>query len=476
MEEVALRPLRLAIVDDDTSIAIAITRILTPQGMQVSHFSEVEEIEALLACAGVNDPWDVILLDVNMPRFDGVEILHRLRGRQTPTAVVMLTADASAGTATAALRAGAYHYIVKPFMPDQVVDIVRMAARQTAMARQARPSELDASFDLEKSLVGTSDALRDLRRQIHQLAKTTVNILITGESGTGKEVVARALHELSGRRDKNFVPLNCGGIPEGLIDSELFGHARGSFTGATTARPGVFVEADGGTLFLDEIGDMPLPVQARLLRAIQCGEIRQVGSDATRTVDVRVIAATNVDLTKAVAAGLFRSDLLFRLNVVNLTLPPLRERRDDLPALIASLMQKHRRAGPAISDGALELLCTHDWPGNVRELENALLHAIALSGDDRIEPSALPARIGGGVPRIALGSGMIGRVDDLDGVPLTEAKRRAGLDFERVFLVRLMERTHGSVAAAARIAGIDRTNFRRLLQRHQIDTSQYKAE
>jgi len=470
------------LIDDDHTIAFTLARILAPHGITVTHFAEFDEIEALLARAGVDDPWDVIVLDVNMPRFHGVEILHRLRSRNTPTAVVMMTADASAATATAALRAGAFHYIVKPFANEHVVDIVRMAARQTEMSRQTRSRPPDPTFDLEGTLIGRSDALCALRKQIRQLASSTVNVLVTGESGTGKEVVARALHQLSPRRDRGFVPLNCGGIPEGLIDSELFGHTRGSFTGAIAARPGVFVEADGGTLFLDEIGDMPLPVQARLLRAIQQGEIRPVGGDATRRVDVRVIAATNVDLTRAVAEGAFRSDLFFRLNVVNLALPPLRDRRADLPALIAALLHKHSAGGPppTLSDRALELLLGYDWPGNVRELENALLHAIALTGGGRLEPSALPLRIGGGVPRMASGSGLIDRVDDHDlgpdeDLPLTEAKRKAALDFERMFLVRLMDRTQGSVAAAARLAGIDRTNFRRLLQRHAIEAAQFKG-
>jgi two-component system response regulator HydG len=314
-----------------------------------------------------------------------------------------------------------------------------------------------------------------LRDALERLAEQDVSILIQGESGTGKELVARALHERGARRKKRFVALNCGAIPESLIDSELFGHIRGAFTGATTDRPGVFVEADGGTLFLDEIGDMPVPVQARLLRVLQESEVRAVGGSGVRKIDVRVIAATHVDLGAAVEQGKFRQDLFYRLNVVVLRVPPLRERLDDLPLLAAHFLKKHGgETPPTLSPDALEALIEYSWPGNVRELENAVLHAIAMRRGQEIGTESLPPQIGG---RVRPTNGTPHPAEDLDelGASLTEAKRRAASDFEKRYLRRVMEKAKGSVSEAARLSGLDRTNFRRLLQRHGLDPATFKA-
>ncbi|HEY0251124.1 MAG TPA: sigma-54 dependent transcriptional regulator, partial [Kofleriaceae bacterium] len=301
----------------------------------------------------------------------------------------------------------------------------------------------------------------------------SVSILIQGESGTGKELVARALHDRSGRRSKPFVALNCGAIPDTLIDSELFGHVKGSFTGATTDRAGVFVEADGGTLFLDEIGDMPIAVQARLLRVLQESEVRPLGGSGTRKVDVRVIAASHVDLVGAVEHQKFRQDLFYRLNVVALRVPPLRERIDDIPILAAHFLKKHAGAKPpALSPETLEAMGEYSWPGNVRELENSILHALALHRGETISPDALPPAISGRGK--GAGSAMATNDDDDELTPLTEAKRRASGAFEKRYLTRVMEKAHGSVSEAARLAGLDRTNFRRLLQRHGIDPVNFK--
>ncbi|HEY0252553.1 MAG TPA: sigma-54 dependent transcriptional regulator, partial [Kofleriaceae bacterium] len=304
------------------------------------------------------------------------------------------------------------------------------------------------------------------------LAAQDVSILVMGESGTGKELVARALHQSGLRKKKNFVALNCGAIPDTLIDSELFGHVKGAFTGATTDRAGVFVEANGGSLFLDEIGDMPLGVQARLLRVLQESEVRPLGSNTVRTVDVRVIAATNVDLAAAVEHQKFRQDLFYRLNVVALRVPPLRERLDDMPILAAHFLKKHGGAKPPVfAPETLEVMGDYFWPGNVRELENAVLHSLALHRGETIVPDALPPAVTGR----AKGTGV--SISDDEGeelTPLTEAKRRASAVFEKRYLVRVMERSKGSVSEAARLAGLDRTNFRRLLQRHGLDAANFK--
>ncbi len=458
------------LIDDDPTIGLLVTRALNRRGYEVEHLRTPEQIVRFLG-QRADHAWDVILLDVNIGELNGLRILAELRAAGDRTAVVMLTGDASAATATAALRGGAFHYVIKPISVDNLYDVVQLAIGKTAVDRElARVPEVG---DLDDGLVGRAPAMAAVRSAVHRVGASEVSVLVIGESGTGKELVARALHQASRRRDRAFVAVNCGAIPEGLIDSELFGHTRGAFTGATSARPGVFVEADGGTLFLDEIGDMPLAVQARLLRTLQEREVRAVGGEGTTAVDVRVIAATNVDLERAVLRGRFRADLYFRLNVVNLRVPPLRERTDDIPDLIASLLRRHAGAArPAIDDDALEALLRYSWPGNVRELENAIRHALAMSPGDTIDLASLPPAIVAPPPRssLAMGSAVMARVDD----HLPEAKRRAAAEFERSYLLRILGQAQGSIAGAARAAGIDRTNFRRLLQRHGIDPACFR--
>jgi DNA-binding NtrC family response regulator len=330
--------------------------------------------------------------------------------------------------------------------------------------------EVDDTAD--ELIVGTSAGMRRLRAALARLASQDVPILIQGERGTGKELAARALHERGGRRARRFVALDCGAIPEALIDSELLGHARGAFPGATADRPGVFVEADGGTLFLDEIGELPLVAQARLLRVLQEGEVLPVGGTGARKVDVRVIAATHVDLGAAVEQGRFHRELLARLSVVVLPVPPLRDRPGDLPLLAAHFLRKHgRSAPPRLSPGALDVMLGHGWPGNVRELETAMMHAISLHHGGVIGPESLPPQI---APRARSATGHERLRDDDELLPLTEAKRRASAAYERAYLHKVMEQARGSVSEAARLAGLDRTNFRRLLQRHSIDPAGYK--
>jgi len=352
--------------------------------------------------------------------------------------------------------------------------MVESAARHSRLRRQLVAMKASSGSEPPSDLVGISTAMRRLRSALDRLAGQDVSVLVQGESGTGKELVARALHSRGPRRSKRFVPLNCGAIPESLIDSELFGHAKGAFTGATSDRPGVFVEADGGTLFLDEIGDMPLAVQARLLRVLQESEVRPVGGTLERKVDVRVIAATHVDLATAVEAQQFRQDLFYRLNVVVLQVPPLRDRLDDLPMLAAHFLHKHGGAKPpSLAPETLEAMSVYGWPGNVRELENAILHAIALHHGDVIGPESLPRTITHRSPA-ASQTFAIAR-DDGELEPLTEAKRRATSAFEKRYLVTAMEKAKGSVSEAARLAGLDRTNFRRLLQKYGLDATTFKT-
>jgi two-component system, NtrC family, response regulator HydG len=455
------------VLEDDEDVSRAIARKLRADGFGIEESMDPSGVLRRLD-AGEGD-WDVVILDMGLPGMSGLDVLHRFRESGSCAAVIMLTGDRSAATATECMRAGAFYYLTKPFEPYQLSSMVQSAARYSQLRQKlagARDGEQDSL------LVGASAAMRKLRASLDRLGDQDVPILIQGESGTGKELVARALHDRGARRRKRFVALNCGAIPESLIDSELFGHTKGAFTGATTDRAGVFVEADGGTLFLDEIGDMPLAVQARLLRVLQESEVRPVGGSGTRKVDVRVIAATHVDLAAAVEQGRFRQDLFYRLNVVVLRVAPLRERLDDLPLLAAHFLRKHgRERPPSLHPDALDAMTAYSWPGNVRELENAVLHAIALHHGEVIGAESLPATISG---RTRSTSAAVAVTDEDILEPLTDAKRRAASMFEKRYLVRIMERAKGSVSEAARLAGLDRTNFRRLLQRHSIDPATFK--
>ncbi|HTR50187.1 MAG TPA: sigma-54 dependent transcriptional regulator [Kofleriaceae bacterium] len=458
------------IVEDDSEVARAIARRLGADGVEVEVSAEAKPVLARLD-AGLAD-WDVVILDVGLPDANGVDVLLRFRDVGALSSVVMLTGDRSAATAATCMRAGAFYYLTKPFEAFELSSMVRSAANHSRLRREL--ASVKQAMAVPDLLVGTSAAMRKLRAAVDRLAEQDVQILIQGESGTGKEIVARALHERGPRRERPFVALNCGAIPESLIDSELFGHAKGAFTGATHDRPGVFVEADGGTLFLDEVGDMPLAVQARLLRVLQEGDVRPVGGSGVRRVDVRVIAASHVELETAVAEQRFRQDLFYRLNVVTLIVPPLREREGDLPLLAAHFLRKHGGASPpTLAPEALDAMAAYAWPGNVRELENAILHAIALGHGDVIGPESLPAVVARRPTQRRATSEGSREVIDLD-VPLTEAKRRAAADFEKRYLVRVMEHAKGSVSEAARLSGLDRTNFRRLLQRHALDPASFK--
>ena len=467
---------KVMVVEDDPEVAKAIARKLGGDGLDVELADDPRPVLARLE-AGEGNDWDVVLLDVGLPGMSGIDVLHRFRESTSLASVVMLTGDNSANTATTCMRAGAFYYLTKPFRPYELSSMVESAARYATLRRQLAGVRAAIDDAADQLLVGTSPAMRKLRAALDRLASQDVSILIRGESGTGKELVARALHDRGVRRKRRFVALNCGAIPESLIDSELFGHAKGSFTGATADRPGVFVEADGGTLFLDEIGDMPLAVQARLLRVLQEGEVRPVGGSGVRNVDVRVIAATHVELTLAVEQGRFRQDLFYRLNVVVLHVPPLRDRLEDLPILAAHFLRKHGGTSPmSLSPDALDAMMSYPWPGNVRELENAVMHAVALRQGDVISPESLPNAViarGEGRSSASISPPPLGG-DDEQLPPLTEA-RRASAVFEKNYLTMAMERAKGSISEAARLAGLDRTNFRRLLQRHGIDATAFKS-
>ena len=467
--EVAVRVL---LIDDDVAVAQAMQRALARSGFEVTVFNA--PAEGLAYFEEHLDDVDVILLDVEMPGMSGLEVLAHIKRLDCASPVVMWTADASALTATTAMHAGAFTYVTKPIeQVDAFVATLLSAASFCRLKRHARDLERRVAQPLA---IGESSAMRALRARIDRLAQSDVSVLIQGESGTGKELVARSIHEGSARAKGPFVAINCGAISESLIDSELFGHSRGAFTGAVAARLGVFVEADGGTLFLDEIAEMPLPVQSRLLRVLQEREVRPVGGDGVRTVDVRVVAATHASLQDNVDDKRFRADLFYRLNVATVSIPPLRERMSDIPMLAAHMLHKHGPAGCHLTAAALAALSGYAWPGNVRELENALLHALALTSGPVLDDTALPTAVtSAGRVRPALATPYL--PDDLTwstALPLTEAKRRASDDFERRYVTNLLAHTQGNLSQAARISGLDRANFRRVLNRLGIQAEQFR--
>jgi two-component system response regulator AtoC len=394
-------PRAILIVDDEASMRHLLTVILSDRGYEAR---AVGSAEAALEEAAARE-YDVVLTDVRMPRTDGIALTRALLERQPGLTVIVMSAYGSHDAAIEAMKAGAYDFLPKPFKPDEVVLCLRKAEERERLARENRRlrAELRGGPPGAGGIVAASEAMRAVLRQLGKVAPQKTTVLLTGESGTGKELVARALHDLSPRAGLPFVAVNCGAIPAALLESELFGHARGAFTDAVRAKKGLFAEADGGTLFLDEIGELPLPLQVKLLRALQEEEVRPVGENRPVRVDVRVVAATARDLARDVEAGQFREDLYWRLNVVGVRLPPLRERAEDVEPLARHFLSRFAPLRPELpalelAPEALEALRAHRWPGNVRELQHALERAVVLAEgavireEDLPDPVRAPAR------------------------------------------------------------------------------------
>jgi len=388
----ALRSILIA--DDEEPIRHVLAVLLSEQGYFVR---AVEDGDDALRELAARD-YDALVTDVRMPGMDGLSLVRAVQQQAPETTVIVMSAYGSHDLALEAMKAGAYDYLGKPFRPDEVLLVLRKAEERERLRAENRRlrREIQASRGAY-AIVAESPAMKEVLRLVQKVAPAKTTVLIAGESGTGKELIARALHEMSPRAERPFVAVNCGAIPEQLIESELFGHAKGAFTGASGAKRGLFEEADGGTLLLDEIGDLPLHLQVSLLRVLQEGEVRRVGDARTIRVDVRVLAATHLDLAQAVAAGTFREDLFYRLNVVALELPPLRERTEEIEPLARRFLARHAvRLGipeKPLPAEALRRLRAWRWPGNVRELENALERALVLSEGDEIDPDAFPEEL-----------------------------------------------------------------------------------
>ena len=437
------------IADDEASIRHVLTLVLSAQGYEVRTVADGEEALKELG----THQYDVLISDVRMPKVDGMALLKSALAQWPDLTCLVMSAYGSKDQALEAVAAGAYDFIQKPFKPEEVVFILKKAEERLRLVRENRRLKAKdvASAPLDRML-GSSEPMASLRRQIQRVAPVSSTVLITGESGTGKELVARAIHELSPRVAMPFVTVNCGAIPAGLIESELFGHAKGAFTDARQAKRGLFSDADGGTLFLDEIGELPMPAQVKLLRFLQEGEIRPVGDNRIEKADVRVVAATLRELGKLVEKGEFREDLYFRLHVVNLDVPPLRDRRDDVMRLAAAFLARFNHdfnRDPPIagfSPEAEALMVAYAWPGNVRELENAVERAVILTDGSRIEPEDLPEEISAAPPP-----------------PSPSGDLRPLAEVERDHILAVLEASGGNKARAAERLGIGTaTLFRKL--------------
>jgi DNA-binding NtrC family response regulator len=400
-----------------------------------------------------------VITDIRMPGADGIAVLKRAREISPQTLVLVMTAHGSVETAVEALRAGATDYILKPVVFDELLAKVErlIELRQLMWQAQMLRREVEARYDFE-GLVGQSRAMRDIFDLVRKVAPTQSTVLITGESGTGKEVVARAVHHFSQVAQRIFLPVNCAAIPENLLESQLFGHVRGAFTGAVTAQEGLFTRARGGTIFLDEIGDMPFGLQSKLLRAIETKEVLPVGSTQTIAVDVRIIAASNHDLHQMVDEGKFREDLYYRLNVVHIPLPPLRDRREDIPRLVEYLVRRHnremKRACRGVDSATLKLLVSQPWKGNVRELDNVIEHALILGNGEWITVADLPRPL---------------RETD-DALPAVGDELREALRaYERIHIETVLRRAGHDKRKAAELLGLSLSSLYRKMNELGID-------
>jgi DNA-binding NtrC family response regulator len=458
---------RILVVDDKENIVKLFARILG-DAYELTTAADGNRAISLIT----SQEFDIIVTDLRMPGADGFEVLRVAKARAPHTEVIMMTAYATVQDAVEAMKQGAFDYIQKPFDPDDATLVVARALERRRLREQAdtlrREREGVHSFH---NLVGKSAAMREVYQLLEQASQLDITVLITGETGTGKELAARAVHYHSARKERRFVAVNCGALPAELVESELFGHARGAFTGAAGAKPGLFEEANGGTIFLDEIGDLPLPVQVKLNRALQEKEIRRVGDNQATRVDVRVIAATHRDLKAEVAAGRFREDLFYRLHVFPVRLPPLRDRRDDIPLLSGHFLEKHasalRKEIASFEPDALRALAGYPWPGNVRELENAIERAVAVARGSTIGVKDLPPEVRG-----TQEGALPGEV--LATMPYREAVDLARDRVSRDYLSLLMREFEGNVTRAAERAGMERESLHRLLKRYGIRSDDFK--
>jgi DNA-binding NtrC family response regulator len=451
---------RAIVVDDEPSVCEAVKAILVLEGIEVVTFTDS------VAAAGniKQNSYDLIISDLKMPKLTGLELYEDVKDAAADSAFIIITAFGTIPSAVDAVKKGIYDYIPKPFTPDEVRLPIRRALEKRRLEQEnlALRSQLETRYSFQ-SIIGNSPEIRETFRVMRHAASSESNVLVTGESGTGKELVARAIHSNSVRARRRFVTVNCGAIPDGLIESELFGHVKGSFTGAIADKKGLVEEADKGTLFLDEIGELSPPLQVKLLRVLQEGEFTRIGDTQTRKVSVRVVAATNKDLKKAIVDKLFREDLYYRLNVIPIELPPLRRRQDDIPLLVNHFIEKHKGKAAekkitGIEKDAMQALLAYHFPGNVRELENSIEYAVAFTAGPELRKDDLPKYI--------LEDRKFGREEQkIPIMPLKDAKGQ----FEKSLIIAALVESGGNISEAARLLNVHRQNLQQKIRLLGID-------
>lgn len=461
-------PARILVVDDEPSMRQMLAIVLKREGYEVT----LAENGKMAVAALERGPFDLLISDIKMPDMSGVEVLRAAKRIDPDILGMMITAFASTETAIEAMRLGACDYLSKPFD----IDLLKMKVREKVENRALKQENVLLKRTLGLShqfsnIIGRSESMLAVFKMIETVARTNSTILLTGESGTGKGLVAQAVHYNSLRRDKPMVSLNCGAMPETLLESELFGHMRGAFTGADQNKKGLLEAAEKGTIFLDEIGEMSPVMQVKLLRVLQERRFRRVGGLEELQADIRVIAATNQDLTKAVAEGRFREDLFYRINVIPIVLPPLRDRREDIPLIAEHFLAKYAaqmdKPVTAISRPAMDLLQKHDWPGNIRELENAIERAVALEGTPSVQPESLLSVVRGGQGRAPSASGASASARELlpaEGLDL-EARVQ---EIERGYIAQALERANGVQVKAAELLGMSFRSFRYYVKKYNL--------
>jgi two-component system response regulator PilR (NtrC family) len=447
---------RILIIEDERSMREVLKILLEEEAYDVTTAADgMEGIEQVRS-----NIFDLVITDIKMPRADGFEVLRQVKEISPNTIVLMVTAFGTTESAIEAMKQGAYDYIHKPFKIDEIRLIVKKAFEKKQLREEISllREKFQSSFGLE-NIIGKSEKMLELFRLIPRVANSSSTVLITGESGTGKELVATALHNLSQRKNKNFVTINCATFPEGLLESEMFGHMKGSFTGAVCSKSGLFEIADGGSFFLDEIGEMPLSLQSKFLRVLENGTFRRVGGTSDIKVDVRVISATNKNILDEVSAGSFREDLYYRLNVVPVVIPPLRERKEDIPLLLEHFLFKYSKTAQKISPEALHVLITYPWKGNIRELENIVERTALLCDRDMIMPEDLPEEI-------------LRTKDDVKGLPeLSDAVFDLEKTMEKIekdYLMQALEKAKGVKTEAAKLLNLSFRSFRHRLYKYGI--------
>jgi DNA-binding NtrC family response regulator len=457
---------RILVVDDEPDMVENCTRILRRAGYRVLATTDPERALAMIE----SERPDVLLTDLKMQPIDGMELMRRAHETDPTLPIIVITAFGSIESAVAAIKAGAFDYLPKNFSVDELMVDVERALRQRALGVENRNlrAQLAAALGLE-NVIGRSPAMAQVFELVKKAARSEANILVLGESGTGKELIARAIHANSPRAPHGFIPVDCAALPENLLESELFGHEKGAFTGAIRTKPGLMELADGGTLFLDEIGELPLGLQSKLLRVLQERQIRRVGGTELVNVNTRVVSATNRDIRDAILKGQFREELYYRINVIEIRLPPLRERAGDIPLLVHAFLRRYGQGRVQACDAeAMRALEAYRWPGNVRELQNVMERACALADSEAIMRTDLPEHVLGGVGARGASPLPDGVRVDASALPLKDAKEQWMGVLEASYLRQLLDRHDGNISAAAKAAGIDRKTFHRLVTKHGI--------